>query len=89
MEKHLARRVYQMDIATAFFRAGLIEAWGRGTLKIVRECKNAGLPAPFFTFDLSGFRIEFKKKFGKKFGKDHRTDQIKWFAYNSRNRGSS
>jgi ATP-dependent DNA helicase RecG len=52
---------FNPDIATAFFRAGLIEAWGRGTLKIVRECKDAGLPAPFFTYDLSGFRIEFKK----------------------------
>jgi ATP-dependent DNA helicase RecG len=94
MEKHLARRVYQMDmrlskyfeaatwtvanllkehpsipfnpdIATAFFRAGLIEAWGRGTLKIVRECKESRLPAPIFTYDLSGFRIEFKKEAGK------------------------
>lgn len=52
---------FNPDIATAFFRAGLIEAWGRGTLKIVRECKEAGLPAPVFAYDLSGFRIEFKK----------------------------
>jgi ATP-dependent DNA helicase RecG len=56
---------FNPDIATAFFRAGLIEAWGRGTLKIVRECKEARLPAPIFTYDLSGFRIEFKKDAGK------------------------
>ena len=67
------------DIATTFFRASLIEAWGRGTLKIVRECKEVGLPSPVFAYDLSGFRIEFKKgvekssvkRFGKKFGEDH------------------
>jgi|GEM_PF-1776012 len=56
---------FNPDIAAAFFRAGLIEAWGRGTLKIVRECREAGLPAPIFTYDLSGFRIEFKKEAGK------------------------
>jgi ATP-dependent DNA helicase RecG len=32
---------FNPDIATAFFRAGLIEAWGRGTLKIIEECGNA------------------------------------------------
>lgn len=56
---------FNPDIATAFFRAGLIEAWGRGSLKIVRERKEARLPAPIFTYDLSGFRIEFKKEAGK------------------------
>ena len=60
---------FNPDIATTFFRAGLIEAWGRGTLKIIRECKEAGLPAPVFAYDLSGFRIEFKKSSGKSSGK--------------------
>jgi ATP-dependent DNA helicase RecG len=57
---------FNPDIATAFFRAGLIEAWGRGTLKILRECQNAGLPTPIFAYDPSGFRIEFKKRSEKK-----------------------
>ena len=60
---------YNPDIATAFFRAGLIEAWGRGTLKIIRECEEAGLPAPVFSYDQSGFRIEFRKAVGKSSGK--------------------
>ena len=60
---------FNPEIANTFFRAGLIEAWGRGTLKIVRECKDAGLPAPIFAYDLSGFRIEFKKGVGKGSGK--------------------
>jgi ATP-dependent DNA helicase RecG len=52
---------FNPDIATAFFRAGLIEAWGRGTLKIIRECQNSGLPSPIFSYDPSGFRVEFQK----------------------------
>ncbi len=33
-------------IADTFFKGGLIEAWGRGTLKIIEECKKASLPPP-------------------------------------------
>jgi ATP-dependent DNA helicase RecG len=33
-------------LAEAFFKGGLIEAWGRGTLKIINECKEYGLPEP-------------------------------------------
>ena len=50
------------DIANTFFRAGLIESWGRGTLKIIQDCKEGGLPAPEFRYDLSGFLIEFRQK---------------------------
>jgi len=33
-------------LADVFFKGGLIESWGRGTLKIINECKLAGLPIP-------------------------------------------
>lgn len=33
-------------LADVFFKGGLIESWGRGTLKIISECKAAGLPEP-------------------------------------------
>lgn len=33
-------------IAEAFFHAGFIESWGRGTIKIIEECIRAGLPDP-------------------------------------------
>lgn len=46
-------------IARTFFRSGLIEAWGRGTLKIIDECRSFGIPEPVFKYDLSGFWIEF------------------------------
>jgi ATP-dependent DNA helicase RecG len=37
---------YNPDIANALFRSGYIESWGRGTLKIIKECERAGLPQP-------------------------------------------
>ena len=49
------------DIANAFFRAGYIEEWWRGTINIVNYCKNAGLPEPDFNFD-SGLTVLFKKE---------------------------
>ena len=52
-------RPFNPDIANTFFRSGLIEAWGRGTLKILNECKKANIPVPVFRYDLSGFIIEF------------------------------
>jgi ATP-dependent DNA helicase RecG len=47
------------DIANAFFRAGYIEVWGRGTLNILDFCKKAGLPEPEFEYD-SGVTTIFK-----------------------------
>jgi len=35
-------------LADICFRAGYIESWGRGTLKILNTCKEAGLPEPSF-----------------------------------------
>jgi ATP-dependent DNA helicase RecG len=60
LEKH-ASRPYNPDIANALFRSGYIESWGRGTLKIVRECKLAGAPEPTFKYDSSDISVEFKK----------------------------
>lgn len=56
-------RPYNPDIANAFFRAGLIESWGRGTIKIINEMRKAQLPAPNFKYDDSGVYIIFS--FGK------------------------
>jgi ATP-dependent DNA helicase RecG len=50
---------FNPDIANCFFRAGLIEAWGRGTLKIIKECKKAKISPPDFKYDPPGFVVEF------------------------------
>ncbi len=60
LEKH-ASRPYNPDIANALFRSGYIESWGRGTIKIVRECKQAGIPDPVFRYDSSDISVEFRK----------------------------
>jgi ATP-dependent DNA helicase RecG len=52
---------YNPDIANALFRSGYIESWGRGTLKMIKECIDAGLPQPLYYYDMSGFFVEFRK----------------------------
>lgn len=60
LEKH-ASRPYNPDIANALFRSGYIESWGRGTLKIIRECKLAGIPEPVFSYYSSDISVAFRK----------------------------
>jgi ATP-dependent DNA helicase RecG len=48
-------------LADVFFKAGLIEAWGRGTIKITDECKKAGLPEPEYKEEFGGFAVYFYK----------------------------
>ena len=59
LTKHPSK-AYNPDIANALFRSGYIESWGRGTLKMIRECELAGLPQPVYFYDMSGFFVEFK-----------------------------
>ena len=61
LNKHPSKP-YNPLIANAFFRAGSIESWGRGIEKIQAECKEAGVPAPTFNYDMPGLMIEFKAK---------------------------
>lgn len=60
LEKH-ASRPYNPDIANTLFRSGYIESWGRGTLKIIKECKQAGIPEPVFSYASSDISVEFRK----------------------------
>jgi len=60
LEKH-ASRPYNPDIANALFRSGYIESWGRGTIKIIKECKQAGIPEPVFSYESSDISVEFRK----------------------------
>lgn len=59
-KKH-SSKPYNPDIANAVFRCGYIEAWGRGTIKIIEKCKEAGLPTPSYYYESSGFWVEFRK----------------------------
>jgi ATP-dependent DNA helicase RecG len=46
-------------LANLFFRAGYVEAWGRGTLIMGVSCADAGLPKPIFREEFGGFAVEF------------------------------
>ena len=58
MHKH-ASQPFNPDIANAFFRAGMIESWGRGIDRIMVLCEKNGIPAPKLSYDSSGLWIEF------------------------------
>ena len=51
-------------IADVCFKGGLIDAWGRGTIKIIETCKEAELPEPELTERDGGFLVTlFKDRF--------------------------
>lgn len=60
MQKH-SSIPYNPDIANAFFRTGYIEAWGRGTIKIIEQCEEIGLPKPEFKNNGTDFWVIFRK----------------------------
>ncbi len=62
MEKLLGKhpsRPFNPLVANAFFRAGYVEAWGRGIEKIQRECREYDIPPPDFDPDLAGLMLTF------------------------------
>lgn len=53
-------------LADACFKAGYIDTWGRGTLKIYKACHEAGLPEPKILEKDGGIEVTlFKKKAAK------------------------
>lgn len=59
MGKHRSRP-YNPLIANTFFRAGFIEAWGRGIEKIKDSCKEVGNPIPEYTIKREDIMVVFK-----------------------------
>lgn len=54
-------RPYNKNVADIFFKAGFIEAWGRGIAKIVNGFINAGLTAPLFEATMGGILVTVKR----------------------------
>jgi hypothetical protein len=50
---------YNPLVANAFFRAGEIEAWGRGIKRILDACREAGAEEPRLDFDARDVWVEF------------------------------
>ena len=61
-------------VADVCFKGGLIDAWGRGTVKIIESCKEAGLLEPELTERDGGFLVTIfgvgSERVRKGFGKD-------------------
>jgi ATP-dependent DNA helicase RecG len=51
---------FNPDVANAFFRAGMIEAWGRGIERIFEACRTAQFPSPRLRYEPSGLWLEFR-----------------------------
>jgi ATP-dependent DNA helicase RecG len=56
--KH-ASQPFNPDLANVFFRAGEIEAWGRGIERIYTACREAGFPAPVIEYEATGLWVKF------------------------------
>lgn len=55
-------------MANVFYRGGHIESWGRGTLKVIEECKNYGLLEPLIEEVQGGVTVTlFKDKSNDKY----------------------
>jgi ATP-dependent DNA helicase RecG len=50
---------FNPDLANVFFRAGEIEAWGRGIQRILEACREAGSPDPHFDYESTGIGVTF------------------------------
>ncbi len=75
-------------IADVCFKAGYIDAWGRGTIKIIEACKENGFPEPVLKEEQGGFLSKiYKDRFSedllKKIGLNER--QMKAVEYVKQN----
>jgi ATP-dependent DNA helicase RecG len=59
-QKHPSKP-HNPDIANTFFRAGYIESWGRGTIKMINACKSHKLAPPVFSNIPPDFQVELIK----------------------------
>lgn len=59
-------------LADVCFKAGYIDSWGRGTIKIIEACKNAGLLEPVLKEEQGGFLCKIFKNMEKSSGEVRR-----------------
>lgn len=75
-EKH-ASKPTNPKIAQTFFKAGYVEAWGRGFEKIKEECDKFGVPMPEIEENTGGVMIKCNPSFEyKKLLKQMKSKQI-------------
>jgi len=52
-------------IAEVFYRAGLIEKWGRGTNRVLAQCREAGIAPPEFREVSGSVVVTFRVRVGQ------------------------
>jgi len=60
LEKHPSRP-HNKNIADIFFKAGFIEAWGRGISKITKGFVDSGFSAPVFEITMGGIMVTIQR----------------------------
>ncbi len=63
MEKLLSKHAsipFNPDVASVFFRAGMIESWGRGIERLLEACQQARTPAPELRYEHTALWVEFR-----------------------------
>lgn len=55
-------KLRNVNIASVFYKAGFIESWGRGILKIRKGFEDAGIKSPLFEEDCGGVRVTLFRK---------------------------
>lgn len=63
-------------IADVFYRAGLIEKWGRGTNRVIEMCRRHGIAAPTFEEIAGSVLVTFRVKVGTTLVIDERTPHV-------------
>lgn len=61
LQKH-SSEPFNPEIANVFFRAGMIESWGRGIERIFEACEKAACPKPKLRYETTGLWMEFPIK---------------------------
>ena len=64
VEKHKSKP-YNPNIAEVFFRAGLVETWGRGIAKVQQVCRLQGYPEPEFNILGEDLTVTFSASLGQ------------------------
>ncbi len=65
LAEDLPSRPHNPRVANAFFRAGMIEAWGRGIRRIVDICREAESPVPTWRVESGGAGIWVRFPFSR------------------------
>jgi ATP-dependent DNA helicase RecG len=77
LKHHDVSRPRNPLIADVSFKASYIDTWGRGTLKIINSCKEAGLPEPDMVEFNGGLLVTAFKD-------EYSTEQLKKLGLNER-----